>query len=573
MKLNRSSKVHGRALAAASLILLSFFVIPQSFAASEQGPEIALETKIVSATVYSNEVQVTRRGKTEARPGLCRLYCDDLPPGFSESSLQVEGRGGAAAAILGIDIVRLRENPAETPKYKELKAKLELLIAEKDSLEIGVNSLKKRLEFLGDLAKLPMAKWSEEISGDIFRVQDWKNLADFLESDGVGAERRIHRLVKSIEKLKEEIAWINGEMNAIRRAGGRGRRVVIDCDVTKAGSLTIDLTYIVPDASWSPEYTVRYAAAAKEIGLAYGARIRQSTGENWEGVSLSLSTARPRIGAAPPRVRPYFVARRKPPLVRGMPRDKKAVQELAAADRAAAEGILEAETPSVEMAESRVFASEFAANFEIPRPVDLPSGAEPRRLRIMEEKLKGEISRYTAPRFSQNVFIGGRVRNSLEVPLLPGPAEVYIELAGPGGRGGGTNFVGRESIGPVVAGEDFDIHLGVDQDVKAGHERLKKEYVSKEGKSQKKIRYHYLITLESFKKSDLELTLQDRIPVSTMKEIKIEDVELEPRPDEKGDDGIITWKLTLAPGVKQEVRISYTVAFPGDWPEREINLE
>ena len=93
------------------------------------------------------------------------------------------------------------------------------------------------------------------------------------------------------------------------------------------------------------------------------------------------------------------------------------------------------------------------------------------------------------------------------------------------------------------------------------------------GKKWKKSRYHYLITLENFKKEAAEIVLQDRIPVSTMKEVKVEKVDISLKPDESRDDGIVTWNLKPAAGGKVEIRISYTIAFPGDWPEHSLNLE
>ena len=76
-----------------------------------------------------------------------------------------------------------------------------------------------------------------------------------------------------------------------------------------------------------------------------------------------------------------------------------------------------------------------------------------------------------------------------------------------------------------------------------------------------------------FRKGTVEVSVADRIPVSTMKEIEVDDVDLSPKPDEQKENGILTWKLSLVPGAKQEIRINYTIAFPGDWPEHYINLD
>ncbi|MCK4549712.1 MAG: DUF4139 domain-containing protein, partial [Candidatus Krumholzibacteria bacterium] len=160
----------------------------------------------------------------------------------------------------------------------------------------------------------------------------------------------------------------------------------------------------------------------------------------------------------------------------------------------------------------------------------------------------------------------------LGAPILAGEAEVYIYSDAPGG-GKSSTFVGRQQVFTFADGQEFPLHLGVDQNIKITHKLEKREHVEKEGKKWKKIRYHYLVTLENFKKEAAEIVLQDRIPVSTMKEVKVEKVDFSLKPDEKREDGIVTWNLKPAAGEKVEIRISYTIAFPGEWPEHSLNLE
>jgi uncharacterized protein (TIGR02231 family) len=229
---------------------------------------------------------------------------------------------------------------------------------------------------------------------------------------------------------------------------------------------------------------------------------------------------------------------------------------------------LEAEQPGAGLS-----STEFAATFAIPKHVDLASGSDPRRVLILQDKLTGKLSRYTAPRLSQNVFVKGSVTNTLDAPLLSGTAEVYIETTPAGAQGKTSSFVGKETLTPVAVGQEFPVHLGIDQDMKVTHKLEKKEYLTKEGATVRKIRYSYLVTLESFKNSPAEVVLQDRIPVSAMKEIKVTDVDLDPKPAEEREDGIVTWNLAPAPKQKIEIRVAYTIEFPGDWEEFSLNLE
>ena len=539
------------------------------FAGSKtQAAEVPLKTKIVSAVVYNGQAQVTRAGTVRLEAGTARIVCDDLPVTFSAISLQVAGRGTAGATILGTDVIVLQQDPSESPRFKELKARLAVLEASRDSVDIQVNALRARQKFVEELAAFPMKEGNEKLAPEIFRVDDWKSLMDFMQVERTRSDTKLRALTKQREEIQNEIAWINREISGMSRSE-RGIRVAIDCAAKSAGDLTLELTYLVPGTSWNPEYIVRYDPAGGSIDLTYNARLGQRTGEDWSGIDVTLSTAMPHVGAAPPELKPWYLGQRVPraPEMGRVLKTQEIVVEAADAAHVMGGRDKEAEFETAEVA-----SSAFAASFHLPTPVDLPSGADPKRVRILQGGLAGDLSRYTAPRLKQNVFVRAETTNSLGAPILPGAAEVYIESPAPGG-GTTSTFVGRQSIPAVAEEGTFDLSLGVDQDLKVAHKLEKREYVEKEGKKQTKIRYYYLITLENFKKEAAEVVLQDRIPVPVVKEIEVDDVDIEPKPDERRDDGILTWNLSPAPGEKIEIRLAYTIVFPGDWPEAMLNLE
>jgi uncharacterized protein (TIGR02231 family) len=557
--------------------LVSSFLAPAG-AGSKDEQEITLKTNIATATIYPDRAQVTRSGKTEVKPGLYKLICDDLPQGFDESSLQVEGRGTAQVRIMGVDIVKMRGLVAESPRYKELKEKLEKLTGKRDTLQIELNAMNSSVTYLDNFAKYPFEKADAKLTTEIFRVQDWKNVLDFISTERIKTNEKIDALNKRGRKLTEEIDWINGQLNDMQMKDNWSKRAVVDCEASTPGDLAVSFTYNVPGATWAPEYMVRYDTAREKIELTYNARIQQFTGEDWQHTAVTLSTARPQLGAAPPEITPWYLQQR---VVRVTTYDRvKEAGELKAGMARNAE----TETLAAAVAEppqefeavptgAELASTEFAAAFSIPKAVDLPSGADPRRVLILQEEVAGKLSRYAAPRLSPNVFTKGDVQNTLDVPLLGGTADVYVETAAPGGQSKTSNFVGKEMIKSVLNGQEFAVHLGIDQDFKVTHKLEKKEYLSKEGAVTRKIRYHYLMTIESSKKGPAAVTLQDRIPVSTLKEVKVTGVDIEPKPSEEREDGIITWSLNLAPKAKQEIRVLYTIEMPGDWPEYSINLE
>jgi uncharacterized protein (TIGR02231 family) len=238
-------------------IVVSTLAGPGAFAGKPE--EAELKTEVISTTVYKGQAQVKRSGKLSLKAGQVRIFCDDLPSSFDAASLQVEGHGTAKVSIVGTDVIRVQEDPAVTPKFTELFEKLEALVTRRDSIDIETNALQVRLQFVEQLGRLPMQHGQvEEFPAEIFQVEGWKALMDFLQNERTGADAQIYALNRKKEEINEDINWIRRELNLLKRGVRSGYRVAIDCAVTSAGDLTFDLTYIVPGTVWLPEYRISF---------------------------------------------------------------------------------------------------------------------------------------------------------------------------------------------------------------------------------------------------------------------------------------------------------------------------
>ena len=82
------------------------------------------------------------------------------------------------------------------------------------------------------------------------------------------------------------------------------RNVVITVECAEATDAELELTYQVHGAYWSPSYDVRVRANADKPSMKvyYFGKIHQSSGEDWNDVELTLSTAQPRLGGTLPKV-------------------------------------------------------------------------------------------------------------------------------------------------------------------------------------------------------------------------------------------------------------------------------
>ena len=289
------------------LTLCAALVLAAPALAADDVEELPLETDIVSATVYGRQAQMVRRGEVKLEPGTVQLVCGDLPEKFVESSLSVEGTGIAGARIIGIDLRRTETAGLESPRYDELVAEWDELTASLGRLQIRHAALNSRKDLARSIGQFSSELGTEQLAEGDFAPSYWDGVLTFFETENVGTADRMEDLEEEISELEKRRSWIRAEMRAMQVGDGPGREVVVDCETDEGGALTVELTYLVPDASWYPEYTVRYIERDNEVELTYAARVVQATGEDWKGVSALLSTATPHVGAAPPELIPLYV--------------------------------------------------------------------------------------------------------------------------------------------------------------------------------------------------------------------------------------------------------------------------
>ena len=78
--------------------------------------------------------------------------------------------------------------------------------------------------------------------------------------------------------------------------------------VAATGRYDFTLSYITPNAHWSPFYDIRVQDIKSPLKLIYRAKIHQTTGLDWKKVRLSLSTSLPSQWGQAPLLRTWFLS-------------------------------------------------------------------------------------------------------------------------------------------------------------------------------------------------------------------------------------------------------------------------
>ena len=542
------------------LLLLTLVMMP-TLATASGFSRFAATSRISAVTVYPDRAMTTRSANLALKPGSYVIAFEGLPALIQDDSVRVAGKGSAALTILGSEVKRSYVEQVPEKRAKELEEEILVLERKVGGVEAKKSALSAQRVFIDSIK----VAWGDRISKELAVGKPTSiELNEALTFVGSG----VARIEEQTRDLDFEKKQLKDRIDALRRqreqAIGSLRRetktVEVSLDVTRAGNLTLDLNCILPQAGWEPSYDVRLAADGKSAELTFRALVRQQTGEDWQGVDLSLSTSRPAVGGTPPELYPWRVAFYRPPPVQ--------MSEMAAAPMSAYKKSARAsfrddveELPAdvaipAAYATAKMSEEQTSVSFLIPRTVDIPSDGTQHGCIVAIESLPLTLEFLSIPKLVAEVYLKSEIVNRAAFPLLAGRVNIFT----------GGNFSGSSHLKKVAAGEKFDLYFGTDDQVTVKREELKShKEAGLFGKN--RMRYGYRIEVQNFHKESQTIIVNDQLPLAGNDEIAVSLDEASQKPDEIKPDGALIWKLHVKPGEKREIRFGIIIEYPKD---REI---
>ena len=191
--------------------------------------------------------------------------------------------------------------------------------------------------------------------------------------------------------------------------------------------------------------------------------------------------------------------------------------------------------------------------YEIKEPYTILNDGKTYMADIDGYEIKAQYEYYAAPKLEADAFLTAKIVDWQELNLLPGEANLFFE---------GT-FLGKSLLDVENAGDTLNLSLGKDKGV-AVKRTLLKDYSSKRfiGSNKTDTR-QYEIVVRNNKQQAISIVIEDQFPVSTQKEIEVQDKKYE---GAKLDDDTqkLTWQLTVEPKKENKIGFKYEVKYPKD---------
>lgn len=530
------------------------------FPLSAFADDVPLTADVTAVTIYPEGATVRRQALFSVPEGQHSLIVENLPARLDPATLRVRADG------VRMDAITVRQDavpPRDVPKPDTVRAaeaevkRLEALIVEgTDTVQaIGLRAEAAQAQ-IGFLTQIGTSEGLAAAGGDSLR-----ELTQMIGDEGLAARQAAHDALIEQRKARESVSALQDELKIARQAlaalvpESEDRLLVtVQIEAEKAVQGNLQIEYLA-DANWRPvnDYYLT-STDTPRLEIKRGAFVEQHTGENWEGVQLVLSTARPSEQFTPSVLRPD--------LRRAVDKEiiERRLKSVSAPSARMMDQAGEIMPEPMIVAEAAVLPSGLNVEYAYPTPVTLASGAEAVRLSLSPLSLDAKLVAQAVPLRDQTAFLMAEFTNDSGEVLLPSFASAfYLDQA----------YVGSQETGLVAAGDEAALSFGPMDGIRLARATKDRSAGDRGILSRSSdLREDAVITVSNLTGRDWPVRVLDRVPYSEQDVLEIS-WSASPKPnaqDYEDQRGILAWEFDLAPGAVQSIALNTQIV----WPEGQM---
>jgi len=492
------------------------------------------QARIEQVLVYPGGATIERVVPVKAGQKELLLGC--LPASFNEDTLQLAAPG-VRVAELKVQTLDRSASPdcLNTPLEQRIRALEQQTHAVDNEIE-AQNLALAALKNVGQA--LPAAQIA--------------SAAEQIAKSALAARQQQTQLQERLRPLKEQLAPLYAQRQRIAQASPKvaslSARLLVERDVD------LHVTTRTGAAGWQPFYRAYLDTTSGQLRIERHAHVGQTTGEDWHGVKLVLSSVRPedRLDRDTPLTWPLGL---HDPKADAMTQDKRmyALSRAMAAPAAPAPASIELTGNRAADFDVGVFAGAYATEFTLPTPVDVQSGAEKVALMLAQQALTGRVVARVNPHAEGAAYLVAETRQP-ETAWPSGRMQMFRD----GSYVGDSNFA-------VEGNDKLDLPFGRDEQLRVNvlpedDNRGEAGFIG--SRSSKHVVRHYAIANHH----DRAVLVQvlEATPVAQDDKIEVE-AKLLPAPlpgDWRDNKGVRAWEFALAPGAQQTLSADYRITWP-----------
>ncbi|KYC39447.1 hypothetical protein WA1_32525 [Scytonema hofmannii PCC 7110] len=519
----------------------------------------AVETEIIAVTVYTDQALVTRQGVVTLTGLERELIVTKLPNTLDTESVRVSGMGTVTVRLSQVSVERVFTSEPATRQLVQLKGQIQQMEAEWRFLQAQIDALDLQSKFLEGLREKTEEPFAQSLSRKNLSPSETLDFLNFLGSQYAEYAIATGDYQVQQQELDKQLEVLRQQMQQLQTSHGQENFcLTIAVEPAGAGDFELEVSYVVLNASWVPLYDLAVNTNSHSLNLNYLAEVSQSTGEDWIGVTLTLSTAKPGLGTLPPKAEPWFIDVPSPPenllraramhrLTPGVAMASSTTENNYTDTEQLEENFVQAESVMAEISREGS-----AVSFKLNSSGHIPSDGAPHKTTIFNDDYPCQFEYIAAPRLVSFAYLQANVKNITNgATLLAGKANIFRD----------NTFVGTTRLENTALGQEFKLNLGIDESLNIERDLVERQVDKKLIGNNRRITYGYRIIITNLLNQEIYLKLTEQLPVSRNEQVKVRLTRSNPQ-IQLGEMGILEWALTLPPEAKREIYYQFTVEHP-----------
>ncbi len=266
---------------------------------------------ISKVTVYRGQALITRSININLPPGASELIVKELPSMIVPESIYAQTSDNIKVLSVRYRQKAVREATREEVKKLDIKiedVKYKLKCADRDYKHFGHYG-----KMFDELKDFTITAAKSDLNRGLLIFEPIEKLAGLIEDKSYEYHKRTTELEDKIAELQKDLELLERKHRELMAGRSRTERdAVLFLNGAGGKKISLELSYLVNGANWQQQYNLRANPKQSNVLIEYNAVVNQTSGENWNGVALSLSTAEPTMVAAPPILEPMLVGLSRP---------------------------------------------------------------------------------------------------------------------------------------------------------------------------------------------------------------------------------------------------------------------
>ena len=544
-------------------LALTLLIVSTTTIRARDTGAMEINSEVREVTVFFSGAEIVNEAVAKLSAGTNEIMVRGLSGNVDINGIRIATEKGVR--VSSFEFTHLPNAPNEETRRMNDSLNEAVALVEKIRNDERVNS-----EFKKTMEKAMTAAIATGNATDCFVTS-----MDYYERKLKETEDLIFKLKADEKRVVELTDGLNRRIRAAKSDKGLNEGALkISLAAPAATESVIRISYHTSSASWTPHHDINVSDIDRPVRITTGAKVSQSTGIDWNGVRLKLSTSTPSFGRGAPLFRTWILRERvsESTLLNSVPemavqnsvfysRVPGAAEKNGKEEKVAADFDPEPARTATETNE-HVAVSENTLNttYEIDRTYTIPGDGGVRNIELATREIAAEYRHYCAPKLDPNVFVVAEIAEWEKLNLPSGKAGVTYD---------GT-FAGETFIDAGSTGDRLSLTLGKDNRVAVKREKVNEMTGKTAFGADVRQEFSYRITVRNNRPRPVRMILKDQYPVSIRKQIEVVLLRETSTPDvNKPETGVVTRERDIAAGETKSFTMAYGVKYP---KEMKLNL-